>query len=50
MKTPGHSVEDFSITGIALLENPPTDPEELKAVGVQRVLANQTPTLWSHMA
>ena len=28
--TPGHSIEDFSITGIALLENPPTDPEELK--------------------
>ena len=29
-ETPGHSIEDFSITGIALLENPPTDPEELK--------------------
>ena len=28
--TPGHSIEDFSITGIARLENPPTDPEELK--------------------
>ena len=29
-ETPGHSIEDFSITVIALLENPPTDPEELK--------------------
>ena len=29
-ETPDHSIEDFSITGIALLENPPTDPEELK--------------------
>ena len=29
-ETPGHSIEDFSITGIALLENPPTNPEELK--------------------
>ena len=28
--TPSHSIEDFSITGIAHLENPPTDPEELK--------------------
>ena len=28
--TPSHSIEDFSITGIARLENPPTDPEELK--------------------
>ena len=29
-ETPGHSIEDFSVTGIALLENPPADPEELK--------------------
>ena len=28
-ETPGHSIEDFSITG-AHLENPPTDPDELK--------------------